>query len=100
MPTHIRPLPEFLRFKKDMEAAGEIVAIYDDGTPFVHTTDVRGVMLLTKVGTDYFAESFDGGATKCVFPVPVDDDQAETHKLAAVGRENSLGRHQAAEIAM
>ena len=89
MPAHIRPLPEFLRFKKDMEASGQIVAIYDDGTPFVHTEDIRSVMMLTRVGTDYFAESFDSGQTKCVFPVPVDEDAADNHKLAVVGRSHA-----------
>lgn len=70
LPTQheMKPLPEFIQFKADMEKAGRIVAIYDDGTPFVHTSEPLLVRRQTTVSVDQFTETFDR-ATKCVFPV-------------------------------
>jgi len=82
--TAIKPLPEFLKFKKDMEAAGETIAIYDDGTPYVHTVTPHFTASLTKVETDSFAETFDADTT-CLFPLATSED-ATPHLLAIVGR--------------
>lgn len=65
----MRNLPEFEQFKRDMEAAGEAVAIYEDGTPFVHTFSPYRLSGRTTVRVEWFAERFDSGATKCLYPV-------------------------------
>lgn len=67
----MKQLPEYVKFKADMEKAGEVVAIYDDGTPFVHAVDHNRISRLTSVRTDHFTEPFDR-STKCVYPIPED----------------------------